>query len=272
LPDGETDRAGFGWTGGERAVTEPRSVYLERLSWKEIREAIDAGFDTVLVPGGSVEQHGPHLGILKDAAWAEAIGAEIAHELGETLVAPVIRPGTSDHHMGFAGTISYRPETLMAVVEDYCHSLESHGFDTIVLFSMHGGNFPAMNAVLPRIATEIDAEIITLLDRELLIDPLLESLDALGVPREARGHGGAAVTASVLHLRPEFVLEEEYRPGYRGEVSTSTLTTHGLDAVSEMGHMGDPTRATEELGREVTGQLVDAFVDRIQTERGNRHE
>lgn len=250
-------------------MTELRSTLLEQLTWTEIDAALQDGIDTVLIPAGSVEQHGPHLGVLKDAAWAEAIGIELAEELGDALVAPVIRPGCSEHHMGFAGTISYRPETLMRVFEDYCYSLDSHGFEHIVIFSMHGGNFPALNAILPSLASEIDAELITLLDKGLLIDPLMESLAAHDVPAEARGHGGAAVTASVWDLRPDLVLETEFEPGFSGDVSTSTLMTRGLDAYAEHGHMGDPTYATPELGRTVTETIVSAFAERIRADRGD---
>lgn len=249
-----------------------RSTQLEQLTWMEIEAAIDNDVDTVLIPAGSVEQHGPHLGILKDAAWAEAIGVEVAKELKNALVAPVIRPGCSDHHMGFSGTISYRPETLMRVLEDYCRSLDSHGFERIVVFSLHGGNFPAMNAILPSIADDIDAQLITLLDKELLIDPLMEGLDQMGISSDARGHGGAAVTASVWNLRPDLVLEEEFTQGSTSDVSTSTLTTNGLDAITELGHMGDPTEATLELGEEVTNRLVSAFTAHIEAERQNINE
>jgi creatinine amidohydrolase len=248
-------------------MTEPTSRRLERLTWPEIETALDRGTDTVLVPAGAIEQHGPHLAIEKDAAWADALGVELAEELGDALVAPTIRPGTSEHHMGFSGTITLRPETLMRVVEDYCHSLDSHGFDHVVLYSMHGGNFPAMNAVLPRLASTLDANLITLLDKSLLIDPLMAALDAFDLPSEARGHGGAAVTAAVWHLRPDLVRETEFVPGYTGDVSTSQLMTDGLDSVSDLGHMGDPTHATRELGREVTSRLVAAFAARVREER-----
>lgn len=230
------------------------------------------GFKTAIVPAGSVEQHGPHLGLVKDAAWAEAVGVELAAEIGDALVAPVIRPGCSDHHMGFPGTISYRPETLMRVLEDYCRSLDSHGFEHIVLFSLHGGNFPAMNAILPSIAAEVDARVVSLLDKELLIDSLMESLAEFGIDRDARGHGGAAVTASVWHLRPDIVLEEEFTPGFTGDVSTSTLMTDGLDAVTELGHMGDPTEATPELGGDVTNRVVNAFAERVRSELETSNE
>lgn len=253
-------------------MTNLESLHLEELTWTEIESALEDGVRTALVPAGSVEQHGPHLGILKDAAWAEAIGVEVAEELGDALVAPVIRPGCSEHHMGFSGSISYRPETLMRVVEDYCHSLDEHGFDNVVLFSMHGGNFPAMNAILPSLADEIDARLITLLDKGLLIDPLMESLAEFDLPKEARGHGGAAVTASVWHLRPDLVREDEFVRGYTGDVSTSALTMNGLDEYAELGHMGDPTYATRELGQDVTERIVEAFCGAIRAERGDEPE
>lgn len=243
------------------------SVKLEELTWEEIATALDDGVTTVLIPTGSVEQHGPHLGILKDAAWAEAIGVEVAKSVGDTLVAPVIRPGTSEHHMGFAGTITYRPKTLMAVIEDYCRSLDVHGFERIVIFSMHGGNFPGLNATLPTLAKDLDnAQIISLLDTDLLIQPLMDSLDEFDIPAKARGHGGAAVTASVWHLRPDLVREDRMVPGYQGTVSTSQLMTDGLHRYAERGHMGDPTYATKELGRDVTDRIVSAFVERIREE------
>ena len=255
-------------------TTDPRSVHLEELTWTEIDDALSAGVRTAIIPAGSVEQHGPHLGILKDAAWAEAVGAELAGELGDALVAPVIRPGCSEHHMGFSGTISYRPETLMAVLEDYCHSLASHGFEQLVVFSLHGGNFPAMDAVLPTLAEDLgdDVRIITLLDKDLLIGSLMESLEEFDVPPEGRGHGGAAVTASVWHLRPDLVFPEAFTPGYQGDVSSSALMTNGLDAYSDLGHMGDPTYATEELGEHVTDRLVAAFAERVERERTSGRE
>lgn len=253
-------------------ATDLRSVHLEQLTWMEIDDALSEGVRTALIPAGSVEQHGPHLGILKDAAWAEAVAAELARELGDALVAPVIRPGCSEHHMAFSGTISYRPETLMAVLEDYCHSLVAHGFDQLVVFSLHGGNFPAMNAVLPSLAEDLgeDVQLITLLDKDLLIGSLMDSLAEFDVPPEGRGHGGAAVTASVWHLRPDLVLPGEFTPGYQGDVSSSALMTDGLDAYTELGHMGDPTHATEELGEAVTDRLVASFATRVREAREAR--
>jgi creatinine amidohydrolase/Fe(II)-dependent formamide hydrolase-like protein len=75
------------------------------------------------------------------------------------------------------------------------------------------------------------------------------------------------VTAAVWHLRPDLVRETEFVPGYTGDVSTSQLMTDGLDSVSDLGHMGDPTHATRELGREVTSRLVAAFAARVREER-----
>ena len=69
------------------------------------------------------------------------IDAQVARRLGHTLVAPTIRVGCSEHHMGFPGTLTLETSTFQAVLRDYCRSLARHGFETICLLPTHGGNF-----------------------------------------------------------------------------------------------------------------------------------
>ena len=119
-------------------------LLMERMTSPRIREAIASGYDTALVMLGATEQHGPHLPIASDALIAEWVGFRIAAKLGNTLMAPVIRPGCSDHHMAFSGTISFRSETMKAILRDYCVSLVRHGFEKIIIITIHGGNMKPM--------------------------------------------------------------------------------------------------------------------------------
>jgi creatinine amidohydrolase len=82
----------------------PRDLLLERLTSPEVRAAIDAGYTTVVVACGAVEQHGPHLPLCMDAEHGAALAEEVARRLGDALVAPPIRIGCSEHHMRFAGS------------------------------------------------------------------------------------------------------------------------------------------------------------------------
>src|ERR1700761_2589768 len=101
-------------------------IRLELMTYKDVAAALLRGFDTVIVPCGAVEQHGPHLPLCMDADHAEALAELIALRLGRTLIAPAIRVGCSSHHLAFPGTISLRPETFEAICSDYCTGLARH--------------------------------------------------------------------------------------------------------------------------------------------------
>jgi creatinine amidohydrolase len=142
----------------------PPSLRLEELTWTDVRDALDAGYDRVIVAAGATEQHGPHMPLCVDALLGEEITAQIAQRLGRMLVAPAVRPGCSEHHMGFPGTISLEQDTMELVLRDYCRSLDRHGFKTIVLMVAHGGNMKAVDNVSRRMEAELDARVIGLVN------------------------------------------------------------------------------------------------------------
>ena len=107
----------------------------------------------------SIEQHGPHLPTATDTIIGYALAEAVAAKLGNALVAPVIRPALSFHHIDFPGTITLRMPTFVKVLEEYCESLKVHGFKNIVLFVSHGGNADALKAFTPSIAKNIGPEI-----------------------------------------------------------------------------------------------------------------
>ncbi|MFZ4617868.1 MAG: creatininase family protein, partial [Rectinemataceae bacterium] len=127
---------------------------IEEMTWPEIRAAIDAGADTIVIAVGAVEQHGPHLAEGTDSFMGESYAIEIAARLGNALVAPVIRPGISPHHMGFPGTVTLRESTLVAIMEDYVASYVHHGFTRFQFFCSHGGNYEAVARAVARFRDE----------------------------------------------------------------------------------------------------------------------
>src|SRR5262249_53825730 len=120
---------------------------LEKMTSPEVRRAIDYGHDTIVIPFGSLEQHGGHLPIGTGAMPGDECGRRIAARLNAFLV-PTVRVGCAEHPLAFAGTISVGKDTLRQVAVDYARGLARHGFRRIVFVPTHGGNFqPLVEAV-----------------------------------------------------------------------------------------------------------------------------
>ncbi|MBQ4579013.1 MAG: creatininase family protein, partial [Clostridia bacterium] len=124
-----------------------KRVFMEEMSWLDIRTAMENGADTVLICAASHEQHGPHLAESTDYIIGKAMCEGVAGRLGNALVAPLIRPGLSVHHMNHPGSLTLRPEVFKGLVEDYVDCYVRHGFVNIVLLSSHGGNYAVLRAV-----------------------------------------------------------------------------------------------------------------------------
>ena len=126
---------------------------LELLTWGDVERYLERSRG-IIVPIGSTEQHGPNGIIGTDFVCAEAIARRVGAAT-ETLVAPTIPVGMARHHMAFPGTITLRPETLMAVLRDYVWSLAQHGFRTVSFINGHGGNIATAAAALSNIREEL---------------------------------------------------------------------------------------------------------------------
>jgi len=244
-----------------------KKVKMEEMTWEEIKRAIENGIDTVILIIGSIEQHGPHLPISMDTILGEILGERIAREIN-ALLAPVIRPGCSDHHIDFPGTITLSPFTLMQVIKDYCESLARHGFKNIVLIPTHGGNFAPVNTIAPEIAKELKgkANVIAIANLEEFLQVWVEAAKEFGINLNDIGHAGAGETSILLAEKEELVKKDKIRKGYTGKLNTSALFTKGLKAFSEIGILGDPTKASKEIGERIIEKTVEYFVEKIKKE------
>jgi creatinine amidohydrolase/Fe(II)-dependent formamide hydrolase-like protein len=140
-----------------RPIQAVDSVFIERLTWMEVRDAIRAGKKTVLVPTGGVEQNGPYLATGKHNFILQVVAERIARKLEDCLVAPIVPfvpEGDIDPpslHMKYPGTLSVTESTYRALLTDLCESLRVNGFERIVLIGDSGGNQDGMKEVAARL-------------------------------------------------------------------------------------------------------------------------
>jgi len=141
----------------ERPIEALNSVWIEELTWLEIRDAMAAGKTTVIIPTGGIEQNGPYVAMGKHNYVLQGACEGIARRLGNALCAPIIKlvpeGGIEEPtgHMRYSGTISLREETFQAVLDDVASSLRVHGFENIVFIGDSGGNQSGMEVVANRL-------------------------------------------------------------------------------------------------------------------------
>jgi len=190
------------------------AIRLQLRTWPEI-EAYLLRCKGVIVPLGSTEQHGPTGAIGTDALTAEAVALAVGRRTG-VLVTPTQAFGMAEHHLGFAGTMSLQPTTLLAVLHDLVLSLARHGFERIYVINGHGGNIATARAAFAQAQGTAAARGLAVAPR--LRCQLANWFTASAVMQEARRlygereghHATPSEIALTLHLEPS--LQAHQRP------------------------------------------------------------
>lgn len=259
------------------------SIGADPFSWagstyEEIREVGEQDGSVLIIPVGSVEQHGHHLPVATDTILVDAITTKTGISLTENaedlpfLIAPTIWSGYSPHHMEFGGTLTAQFTTLLSLVTDVAKAGFENGFDAALLVNGHGGNKSIIAAATSELGDDApDKHVLSCSYFDLaspFIDEIRES-DVGGI-----GHGGEFETSLMLYLRPDLVREERMNATYRDEpfthASREMFDSGALSiyrpfaSMSDTGELGDPTLATEEKGHQLLMGLVDELTDITQ--------
>jgi creatinine amidohydrolase len=187
-----------------------------QLGEKSWTEAADLTEKVVVVPIGSLEQHGQHLPLFTDSM----IGTEIIqraqrHLGGEAVFLPMLWLGCSPHHLQFPGTVSVSGNTYVRVIEDVAESLIRGGFRRILFFNSHAGNMTPVSMAISNVQLRHAANLpdLWLLSASwfVLAAPSIEAIDDL--TQSKISHACEWETSQILAIRPDLVREE--RPAAR---------------------------------------------------------
>jgi creatinine amidohydrolase/Fe(II)-dependent formamide hydrolase-like protein len=236
----------------------PDSLFLEDLTWTELREDINAGKTTIIVPIGGTEQNGAHMALGKHNERAKILSERIARALGTALVAPVIayvpEGGFSSPtgHTRFPGTISVSEEAFEQVLEGAARSFKLHGFHDIVFLGDHGGTQRGEKIVADRLNREWASTAVRAHAIEEYYLAGEDEFEKMLIDRGYRAdevgkHAGLADTSLMLAIDPRLVRADRLR---------STANANGVS--------GDPARASADLGQPAVDAIITKTVAAIR--------
>jgi creatinine amidohydrolase len=245
-----------------RPIPARDTVFMEDMTWMEVRDAMRAGKLTAIVATGGIEQNGPYLAAGKHNVVLRATTEAIARKLGDALVAPIVPfvpEGEIDpptEHMRYPSTISVTEGTYRALLAEICACLRTHGFRRIVLIGDSGGNQKGMEAV----ANDLNAKWSGGKTRIYYIKEYYNYtdvgrwLEAQGIAQTAEGlHDDFAITAQMAAVDPNSVRAEE-------RIKAGKFRINGVDLA--------PVERTAAWGRKIADYRAEATIAALRRAMG----
>jgi creatinine amidohydrolase len=247
----------------------PDKYRYEEFTWPEIREAV-AENRVVVLPVGTVEQHGPHLPLVTDVLTAtEMSRMAVERTPHEAVLLPSVYYSFNEHHLDFPGTIAVEGPTIVNYVTDIGKSLAHHGFRKILLVNGHGSNVPFLDIAARNITNKTDAICAMVSWWSLIPKALLAELRESEFPG-GMAHGCELETSVLLYLRGDLVQFEKAKRDINFQATeffywdlAAPSPVHfqeWFSRYSKTGTVGDPTKATREKGEKFVTAVVDRMV------------
>lgn len=244
------------------AVASARAeVFLENLTWMELRDQIAAGSTTVIIPIGGTEQSGPQLALGKHNARVEFLAGKIAEQVGQTLVAPVIKfvpEGQIDpptEHMRFPGTLSVDDKTFIALLEQTAASLRHAGFTHVIFIGDHGGYQKDLSMAADALNKQWKGKGRALAARkyyDITQSDYVKALQDAGMSNDEIGtHAALADTSLEMATAPQMVRPEKLRE-------------KGIFGAQNGVYGGNPSRSSAALGQKGVDLIIAGTVTEIR--------
>ncbi len=229
----------------------------------------------VVVPLGSIEQHGHHLPLMVDTLQVENIASRVEQRLSDkVLLTPTLWLGSSHHHKDFAGTISVPPSVYSQMIIHLAKSILAAGFRRILFLNGHGGNLvPATQALTELVASDDradDAYLTLSCWWQIASSKILPNQHGMTTP--SISHACEYETSLVMALRPELVHKDRIQTHappiesrfYPSDYGGSVGVFRRFHRLTASGSMGSPAEATKEKGESLMTSVVDETVAYIE--------
>ncbi len=247
-----------------------KKTKLQNCTWQESEKRRKEVNNSILIPIGSIEQHGYHLPLGTDSYAAESIAEEVAKK-EDIMIAPLLYYGWSPHHMVLPGTVTIRPEILFELLYDIISSLQEHGYDKFILLNGHRiVNVTWMQMAAEKAKRKLGVKV-------YIADPAYLSKE---FKWGKIGHADEIETSHMIYKYPELVQLEkaedyshqgssykEVDPSYEGNVLCYVPSSKGeMEESVEKGGgtSGKPTLSSEEKGKEYFDLVVDNLCNIIK--------
>jgi len=238
----------------------PNTVWIEEMTWMDVRDALKAGHTTAIIATGGMEPNGPWLVTGKHNYVLKTNCEAIARKLGNALCAPIVpfvpegRIEPPSGHMRSPGTISMREETFQALLTDIAHSLKVHGFKNIIMIGDSGGNQNGQKAVADKLTAQFagSALVATIPGYYTAPPGTPNVLRQLGVTKDGMPddglHDSPGITLNMMLTDPNSVRWE-------ARVKAKKATINGVD-ISNLNRSREWARAIVEARANRTVDLI----------------
>lgn len=215
----------------------------------------------VILPAGSVEQHGPHLPAGTDIYAANVIAHAVAERM-DALVLPGGPLGVTPMHMPFEATLTLSPETYQRVVVETCESAARHGAQRLLMLNWHEGNIPSLAIASEKLHREVGLSVV-------VVQACYVAAELYGADCGGLTHGGEIEALAVLAGRPELVhldrIDGASDPS-RGRKWDRLRRTRSyqpvlrdIRTIAPTGWYGSPEHATVDKGRRMITDIADSI-------------
>jgi creatinine amidohydrolase len=235
-------------------------LWFDELSMREAEKAAEEG-KVVMIPCGSVEEHGSHLPLCTDSLQAEHVALEVARKTGD-LVAPPLRYGLCNSTRNFPGTITITFDTLRAIMTDILEDFIRNGFRRLLVITGHAGGshmtalkLAAKTVVVKHMNEENKPRIIVCSDYDFAFNLRGKDFD------DRDSHAGTIETSRVMSIRSDLIKGKEKRnfpklPRFEIVPDPERYFPSGV--------MGDPTIASAEKGERINEYVIEQIVKLVE--------